>query len=123
MSEITPKEIQEIACDVIELTTALDKVASENESLRAQLDAAPATPGLDPARVAATLDKCASAKLISSKDKNQIAALFAQDPNVLLTLMEKAAARLDDRVSPMGSVEDGAVTEKTDPLYAEFSGQ
>ena len=110
-------ELTEIAGNVIELATIIEKMASENEALQAAVQT---TPQFDPKKIAAVLDKCAAAGVIPQKAKEGFAARIAQEPEIALFLVEKAAGALADKVSPMGSLVGQPSRSKSDPYDEAF---
>ena len=111
------EELKDMAGNVIELATLVEKLANANDALQAQVQYKPV---LDPVKVASALDKCAMAGVIPQKEKDGFAARIAQEPELALFLVEKAATALADRVSPMGSLVGQANRSKVDPYDEAF---
>lgn len=89
----------------------VEKVASLEAELSMVKEASVAKPvGLDPTRITATLEKMASAKLIRSMDREAFQKQISQNPEQLLSMLDKIAEDSASTYSLGRPVQDTGVT-------------
>ncbi len=120
---ITEKEAGDMDQYVKDSQELIQKQAGEIKDLEAQLltqkeasegQAGVQAPVLDEARVRSTLDKLASARIAKQDEVGAMLNNTMEDPNVLLSYLDKIAEQSMQPVAPMGKPSGSSVVNSSE---------